>query len=326
MGAGSLGLDPTATTGTDPFESCNKINLHTHTGNAGEGDRIDSQYVINTPAGDITATDTQAAIAELNVLANLGRVHVPVRQTVLHGLTDAVVGTPNFLQLGTGLAVDLAATTTPLVIAFAYNFSSDFGALDYIGKVTADVTGAWSALPANQTCYLYVDRNISTGALTYGYSLFIPTYQALAPSAPSTDQHWFCLNDFYMKRYSGAAWENKQRVFVGECVTGASSVTSVICYALCGTYNSGYFVVNVNSTYSKDHNIGCFGELESVLFWSQSTTANLDYVVNAYATNGGTVGLFRNRATILSGSSYIILQPGISQTSGYYKLVVRRRF
>jgi hypothetical protein len=256
MGLGSLGLDPTPITGTDPNEATNRINLHTHTGNPGEGDQIDSVNVINTPAGDITADNTQAAINELNVLANLGRVHVPVRQTVLSGHTDPASGLPAFLVAGSGLSINILASSTPLIIAFAYNFNKLFGQIDFVKSIDQDIPSAWSALPANQTCYLYVDRNIDTGVLTYGYSLFAPAYQNLAPETPSTDQHWFDLNSYYMKRWNGTAWENKQRVFVGECTTDASSVTSVICYALRGRYDSGEFDIEKSNTYLTIPNLG----------------------------------------------------------------------
>jgi hypothetical protein len=255
MGLGSLGLDPTPITGTDPNEATNRINLHTHTGNPGEGDQIDSVNVINTPAGDITADNTQAAINELNVLANLGRVHVPVRQTVLSGHIG-IDGYPDFLVAGSGLSINILASSTPLIIAFAYNFNKLFGQIDFVKSIDQDIPSAWSALPPNQTCYLYVDRNIETGALSYGYSLLAPVYEKLPPGTPTADQHWFDLNTFYMKRWSGTAWDVKQRVFVGECTTDASSVTSVTCYALRGEYESNIFEITAQSTTLESHNIG----------------------------------------------------------------------
>lgn len=262
MGLGSLGLDPTPITGTDPNEATNRINLHTHTGNPGEGDQIDSVNVINTPAGDITADNTQAAINELNVLANLGRVHVPVRQTVLSGHIG-IDGYPVFLVAGSGLSINILASSNPLIIAFAYSFNELFGQIDFVKSIDQDIPSAWSALPPNQTCYLYVDRNIETGVLTYGYSLFAPVYQNLAPATPLTDQHWFDLNSFYMKRWNGTTWENKQRVFVGECVTDASSVTDLIVYGLRGYYDSGEFDIEIATTYTKTPNLGLLpGDLE----------------------------------------------------------------
>jgi hypothetical protein len=202
--------------------------------------------------GLATTTDINNLIPNIN----LGRVHVPVRQTVLYGLVDAG-GQAAFLTTISGLSINILATSTPLIITFAYNFDNDFGQVDYVGKIIEDIPSAWANLTANQSAiYLYIDRNLSSGQLTYGFSLLQPNYAIIAPSTPSTDQHWFDLNAFYMKRWNGSAWEIKQRVFVGECVTGASSVTSVITYGLRGQYDSGEFNITINTLYTKTPNLG----------------------------------------------------------------------
>ena len=89
-----------------------------------------------------------------------------IRQTVLSGKTDGS-GYANFLRAGTGLSIDLLATETPLLLSFADGFSSS-GPIDYIEQISADAVGAWSNLPANATSYLYVERNPSTGSLSFG--------------------------------------------------------------------------------------------------------------------------------------------------------------
>jgi hypothetical protein len=319
MGLGSLGLDPTPITGTDPNEATNRINLHTHTGNPGEGDQIDSVNVINTPAGDITADNTQAAINELNVLANLGRVHVPVRQTVLSGHIG-IDGYPDFLVAGSGLSINILASSTPLIIAFAYNFNKLFGQIDFVKSIDQDIPSAWSALPANQTCYLYIDRNIETGVLSYGYSLLAPIYEKLPPGTPTADQHWFDLNTFYMKRWSGTAWDVKQRVFVGECTTDASSVTSVICYAIRGKYRQR-FAVSALQTYNLNHNLGVKPDYVSLL---GATTVGGDlreFMKYASADNvpsGGTYGnLGRNTVTV-----YMLRGPYVINNVSQFTLAV----
>ena len=87
-------------------------------------------------------------------------------------------------------------------------------------------------ITAESNCYLYVDRNIDTGVLTYGYSLFAPAYQNLA-LRPIDGSTLVDLNSYYMKRWNGTAWENKQRVFT--CMHhGRGFATNVTCYALQG--------------------------------------------------------------------------------------------
>lgn len=105
-----------------------------------------------------------------------------VRQTVLSGAVDSN-GFPNFLSAGTGLAVNLAATLTTVVLAFAAGFdtSSPYGPLDYFERITADVTGAWSGLTANATNYLYREKGVGYGAI-----VIAPGYGTVAPTADIT--------------------------------------------------------------------------------------------------------------------------------------------
>ena len=109
-----------------------------------------------------------------------GAASPPTTQTVLAGAVDAN-GKANFLSAGSGLTVDLAATTTPVVLAFADGFT-DAGLVTRIGRVTADDAAAWSGLTDNETNYLYVERDSSTGALSYGATTYAPVYTAAEPT------------------------------------------------------------------------------------------------------------------------------------------------
>ncbi|MBS1983112.1 MAG: hypothetical protein JST16_02975 [Bdellovibrionales bacterium] len=103
-----------------------------------------------------------------------------MRQTVLNGSVDSN-GSANFLSAGSGLAVNLAATSTPVVLSFSDGFDST-GAVEKLAVVSSDVSSAWSSLPASSTVYLYVDRNSSNGSLSYGYSTSKPQYAPYQPS------------------------------------------------------------------------------------------------------------------------------------------------
>lgn len=301
--------------------------------NPGNGGPITANNVKFTPSGDLTSVIVSGVLTELNTLANLGRVHVPVRQTVLNGLTDPSTGQANFLSTTSGLAVNILGATAPVTIAFAYNFGS-FGQIDYVATISSDITAAWSSLPTNSTCFLYIDRNISTGGLTYGYSLLTPIHATIAPTSPSSDQHWLDLNSFYMKRYTGSAWEIKQRVFVGEAVTGASSVTSVITYALKGEYDSGWFSIAANQNYTKNHNIGVkiSDGLQTQFYFSMDSTGS----DSSFAHSGFNTGTFweghwikestsNSRTVIKFGfGDYTQNYAGAVRTSGYYRVFIKR--
>ena len=150
------------------------------------------------------------------------------RQSILSGSIDATTRQANALSIGTGLIINLAATSTNLILSFGAG-RDQYGLINVVGTITADTT--FSSLTANQSViYLYVDRNTSNGTLTTGFSLLQPVSKFAYDGTPSTDQHWFDESHNEMKRWNGSAWVTVQRVFIGQCVTGASTVTSVINY------------------------------------------------------------------------------------------------
>lgn len=389
---------------TPPLKFTSGTNLTTPTTGAIEYDGTNLYF---------TPSSTRRAFAFLD-----NAISVPVRQTVMAGGVDSATGAANFLSAGTGLAVNLAATTTNVRVAFAAGYN-DLGTADYVGTISADVTSAWSGLPASNTTYLYADRNTSTGAITYGFAYAQPIYGQLIqgyqsavpyvtgytkldpgtgitmtisastdrvgneawrafdsadssgnysewdsaagtfsgwlkadfgasnskvitsyaitsgsgsanndpytwtfegsndnftttavldtrtaysfaarttsytftftnttsyryyrlnisrtlgntaswavaichfklfePNAYYANQHWFDTANMVMKVWNGTSFDVKQRVFLGEAVTGASTVTSAITYALNGQYDSGAFAVTANTEYTKSHNLG----------------------------------------------------------------------
>lgn len=408
----------------------------------------------------------------VNAAAPSSAVPIPVRQTVLTGSVDATTGTANFLSVGSGLSVNLAATTVPVNIAFANGFGSG-GAVDYVSITSSDVTSAFSSLPASSTSYLYVDRNSSTGALTYGSVTSAPVYSSVEPlvevtsgaatssvtatsgneasklfdknpatgfvasasttgiitfvptaafclvrynltawdttspgrmprdwtvqgsndgntwttidtrsnqtswvsgetrrftvsnsttyaqyrinvsanngtnfleirglslwGTPLVNQHWFDLNAMQMKVWNGSSWETKQRVFLGEAVTGASSVTSAITYALQGRYESEVFAVTKNTNYTKSHNIGT-DQLVAKGYYRYDQNYVWTDIMPFKAQSFYGARIFPDRNTVKLGTSAdyftwgssawpifgIENSPAGNQVSGEAKLIVRR--
>lgn len=163
---------------------------------------------------------------------SLAKPLIPVRQTVLAGSTNAITGLPDFLSIQ-GSSIALFASATPLVLSWAEGFGSS-GQIDYIEQISADNNSAWSGLAASSTLYLYIQRN-STGDLSYGTSSYVPVYSAIAPTSPSTGQHWFDVSSYRMKYWDGTSWISTLRLFVGECTTnGTGTPTIVTAYALRG--------------------------------------------------------------------------------------------
>ena len=154
----------------------------------------------------------------LDILSNMGALSLAgtKRQSVLYGPTDAN-GAPNFL-VATGLSISIDGSSKPIIFAFANGFSPSAGSIDLIDKVDSLVSSAWT-LPPNQTCYLYIDKDKSTGLLSFGYTTAPDLYLSAAPASPVLDQHYFNTVEMKMYRYNGTSWEEKQRIFLAKTVT-----------------------------------------------------------------------------------------------------------
>lgn len=195
-----------------------------------------------------------AAIAALINAALPAQVKIPVRQTVLGGPVDSS-SYPSFLPATAGslsLTSQNVAAGAPLVVAAANGFGSA-GAVDRVGISTSNLT--WSGLTANTTNYLYVDV-AANGTLTPGSTTLSPVYQNGGTRSTTNGQATFNIAEMIMTVGNGSSAVQTYRVFVGEAVTNASTVTSTVAYAYQGLYDTGWFAVSNSSNYAKNHNIG----------------------------------------------------------------------
>ena len=164
------------------------------------------------------------------------RIITSVRQTVLSGPVDAS-GHPVLLTYS-GQDVTLKATADdPFLCVFAAGFD-DSGAVDYELRLTADAASAWTIPTTDATYYLFVDRDTSTGAFTYGYTTSQPTYVDDDAAAITSGAHTFLKNQMRMYLGDGAAAGVKQRVFVGEGVVTSSVIASVTSYMFKGRFQN----------------------------------------------------------------------------------------
>lgn len=74
--------------------------------------------------------------------------------------------------------------------------------------------------------------------------------------SPVSGQPWFDLNEYKQKYFDGTVWQYDQRLYVGEAVANASSITTLTPYALQGRYEAT-FDTTASVTQSRNHNIGC---------------------------------------------------------------------
>ncbi len=189
-----------------------------------------------------------------------------------------------------------------------------------------------SSLTASSTCYLYAEKASSGFTPTLGHTIIAPIYSYTAPGSPATGQHWYDLAHGVMLLYDGAEWDEAQRIFIGECVTDGSSVTSVTAYALKGRYDSGWFAVSANTKYSKTHNLGCIPLHIELLGATDSSGANchkVGYYDDGSNTYGGMVWNITTTAFDInddtSGFDYPIRYgASTSSASGYYRVIATR--
>jgi len=209
-------------------------------------------------------------------------IAVPIRQTVLSGPVNSSGCAVNLSAVSEDLAIsELSGTVTTWA-----NGYDQYGAVDYVQKLTSDVASAWSDLTVSSTLYLYKDYDASTEAVTYGFTTLAPVYQNYAPTSPLTYQYWFDTTNMVGYYYSGSAWVSVVRVFVGECVTGTSSVSSVTCYAYKGKYISAEYTPVKATITSAKHNIGVIPCISKVCL--KCVTTEGGYSVGDYFGGWGT--------------------------------------
>ena len=202
------------------------------------------------------------------------RSTVPVRQCVLSCSGDGTTGLPNYMVASTTTAIGFQnCDTTNLVMAFAYGFDTA-GAVDYVAVVNTNSSSVWTGLNgASTTYYLFADRNITTGAITYDKTTTRPIYTQV----PGTGNNTYIIPQSKMVDGSSTAI---QRLFLGEIATSAGSVISTITpYMPQGQYVSPETALPataVNTTVTLTHQLG----LQPVqLRWvMRCLTDNLGYV------------------------------------------------
>jgi hypothetical protein len=150
----------------------------------------------------------------------------PKRHTVMSGHVTS--GLTDFMAIGTGLSVNIAATATPLVITGAYGFDIS-GAVDRLGLIVADTV--LSGLTANSINFIYADID-ANGGVTLGKTTLAPVFQYSGAYSTTLGQYTFNIQDMTGKVGNGTTADLTCRVFLGRAVTGFSTVTSVNCVPL----------------------------------------------------------------------------------------------
>lgn len=216
-----------------------------------------------------------------------------VRQTVQSGSVDAS-GYANFISIGTGLSVNLAATMAPLNIHAAGGSIPN----DRLGIIPTDTT---LTLPASQTNFIMATIS-NLGVVTLSSVILPIVYQFGGTPSVVANQYTFNISEMKMYLGNGVSASQVWAVCIGEAVTSGVGVTSVVTYALNGMYDSDYtntYPSALTAT-SKNHNIGVIPTYKKII------------IKNLNGTLGFSIG--EEVQDLTAGSTYWMAQPVYATT------------
>jgi hypothetical protein len=228
---------------------------------------------------------TQFQMTSPTAVATVTNFEVPVRQATLGSPVDSN-GFPTFLP-ATSASLSITSqnvtSTAPLVVAAANGYNSA-GQVDRVGITISNIT--WSSLTASSTVYLYVDV-AANGTLTTGSTTLQPVYQSGGGYSVTNGQFTFNIQQMSGQVGNGSTSAQAYRVFVGEVVTGSSTVTGTIAYALMGQYVAPWTntLPGTATKTSFNHNIGINDLVLNVEL--KNLTAEGNYSVGDVLTNIG---------------------------------------
>lgn len=211
--------------------------------------RMVGKVIGQTPASGDNSTQVATTAFVQSALT-----HVAKRQATLAAPVDTS-GLPIFLpttSASLSITSQNVTSSAPLIVTTANGFTAS-GSSDRFGYTSANIT--WTGLTANVTNYLYVDV-ASDGTLTTGSTTLAPVYQQGGTPSTTSGQATFNIAQMQMFVGNGSTAPQAYRVFVGEAVAGASTITSTIAYSLMGRYQLDNSSAAANTTYTHSHNIG----------------------------------------------------------------------
>lgn len=291
-------------------------------------------------AGDIVDNQVSQLVYDADANASAGawiltgpttpttRTTVPVRQTVL-SCSVASTGLPNYLSYsGQVISFQNTSTTTPVVLAFAAGYDSS-GGVDYVGTIDSNVNAAWTVSTSNGTYYLYVERDATTGALSYGVSTvnLAPSYSNGSSGSTTSGQHTYLISQGKMYVGNGSTATAVQRVFVGECVVSGGVLQTPTIYMPQGRFQSSADqTVTFNATpVTETHQLGLTPRQVRWVMVNQTADANFaqydevdvtTLIEGAYGAYGEPPSIYANATTTGMRPDWTTYAPYLRNSSG----------
>jgi len=293
---------------------------------------------VNIPvtAGDVmeVRADTTTNMIITNYMRSGGVSVIAggARQSVQFGPVNSSTGAAAFLPATSAsltLTAQNIAATLPLIVSAAQGYG------DVVAGLRANP--AWASLTASSTLYLYINGQDGTT----GFTTLVPIYQYGGIPAVTTGQFTFNVSSMTGYMGNGATAPATPLVFVGEAVTGASTVTSTVTYAYNGVYDSGFTasLPAASGAVSKSSNLGVADQTGLLVI--ECTTTDNGYAVgdrlvvtnNAInvASNGGVIFFSRNTVGFASTAAAFTVPPkaggvaaALTVADWKYKLITKR--
>ncbi|WP_050463286.1 LamG domain-containing protein [Herbaspirillum autotrophicum] len=257
-----------------------------------------------------------------------------VRQTVLSGATDAN-GYASMLSAGAGLALNLSATDTPMVLSFAAGFDAG-GENNLLTRLTANVAGVVAGLAASNISYVYADY-VSPTSVAWGKTVVPPQYGATFDKSRQALLHFegsvgsTSFLDDYGNIWTGAGGAKLQsnQVRSGTLALGGSGANNALNgstdYIKCAGLNTmpangwtweSYFYLPAFSAVSSLFgflapalNNGAYVNAAGKIVWTLSSASNND-IVNGTSTASLNVASWNHVAITYDG------------VAGAYRLII----
>lgn len=151
-----------------------------------------------------------------------------VRQTVQNASVSST-GYANYITIGTGLSVNIAATTIPVKI---HSAGGDIS-LDRLGTISANTT--IPGLTASAINYL-IATVATDGTIALGKTVLEPIYQFAGTPSVVLDQYTFNIAEMKMYVGNGTTASQVWAVCIGRAITDATTVTNLVNFSLNGRF------------------------------------------------------------------------------------------
>ncbi|WP_028535619.1 LamG-like jellyroll fold domain-containing protein [Paludibacterium yongneupense] len=282
------------------------------------------------------------------------------------GLSLEMSSAKTFLYLSsTGASWDLAngtAGTTALSIGNQYFIEITFDAV--AGKYFIYVNGALDQTISSSAKICAAPIGFTIGAVTYsaantffaghvdevellpycdhpaGTAYAVPAaVKSVVTAGYASD--WYSIGEGILYKVAGPSAVSggnpvllgAARLYIGEGIAGAASISSVTAYAYNGRYDSGLFAAAAGTAYSKSHNVGTTQYNCDVTMADDAAGSNERKATDYYYTGSIQIGYIgyaptsRNVYSLYTGAGGVGTgSSGGTAASGYYRLRVRRAF